>query len=165
MTNLARGPLGAFLPWIPSRTDPVPLPRPGQGHSWSQDTALDRSLAEQWESEGGAKAVDTTPHPRLGLAPSASLRPVQETYEQKLEWTRLAFAAAQARWEARPLVGPVTRNDEGEEPAGKAAGNRARVAFLAVKGATMQGWLTHCASESRSHTVGAGPDPEQTIVR
>jgi hypothetical protein len=42
----------------------------------------------------------------------------------------------------------LTRDDEGEEPASKAEANRARVAFLAIRGSTMQGWLTHCAAET-----------------
>jgi hypothetical protein len=107
---------------------------------------LDVAHTEQGETEGGAR--DTDPPLRLALAPSAALRHVAETYDQKLEWTRLAFEAAQARWEARPQeVGPVTRDDEAEEPASKAAGNRERVAFLSVKGATMQGWLAHCGAD------------------
>ena len=86
-------------------------------------------------------------------------------YDQKLERTRHAFEAAQARWEARPREGPVTRDDEAEEPASKAAGNRARVAFLAVKGATMQCWLAHGTADPGSGPVGAAREPEQTLVR
>jgi hypothetical protein len=147
MTDLARGPLGALLPAISSGPRPVPFPRADPGHSPSQLTALDRSQTEQWESEGGAGVGDPDPLPHLILGTSVvprALRHDPVTYDQKLEWTRLAFAAAQARWEARPqVVGPVTRDDEAEEPASKAAGNRARVAFLSIKGATMQGWLAH----------------------
>ena len=120
---------------------------------------MDIAQLEQWESEGGTGAGDTHPLPRLALSTPASLRHVHETYDEKLEWTRLAFAAAQARWEARPqLGGPVTRDDEAEEPASKAEGNRTRVAFLSVKGATMQGWLDHCKAETGSQEVTAQRD-------
>ena len=162
MTDLARGPLGAFLPSTASLPDSTPLS--DHDRSRSQPTDLDIAQTEQWETDGGAN--DTDPLLRLTLAPSASLRHVQETYEQKLEWTRHAFAAAQARWEARPkIIGPVTRDDEAEEPASKAAGNRARVAFLSIKGATMQGCLAHGTADPESGLVGAAREPEQTLVR
>jgi hypothetical protein len=60
--------------------------------------------------------------------------------------TQLALAAAQARWEISVSRGPVMRDDVAEELPSKAEANRARVAFLAHKGATMKGWLAHCAA-------------------
>lgn len=160
MIDLARGPLGALLPPIASLPDPVSVLLPNHGRSRSQDAALDLSQTEQWESEGGAsadEAGDADPLSRVAIG-SFTLPPtsrhVPGTHDQKLEWTRLAFEAAQARWEAMPLIGPVTRDDEREEPASKAVGNRARVAFLSVKGATMQGWIAHCAADSNLHGPG-----------
>ncbi len=63
---------------------------------------------------------------------------------------QLAFAAAHARRERGLVREPVTRDDSAEELASKAEANRARVAFLSQKGATMQGWLQHCEAERDS---------------
>ena len=60
--------------------------------------------------------------------------------------TQLALAAAQAHWDLSVPRGPVTRDDVAEELPSKAAANRARVAFLAHKGATMKGWMAQCAA-------------------
>jgi hypothetical protein len=60
--------------------------------------------------------------------------------------TQLALAAAQAHWDLSVPRGPVMRDDVAEELPSKAEANRARVAFLAHKGATMKGWLAHCAA-------------------
>jgi hypothetical protein len=61
---------------------------------------------------------------------------------------QLAFAAAHARRESGTPREPVTRDDTAEELPSKAEANRARVAFLAQKGATMQGWIKHCEAEA-----------------
>jgi hypothetical protein len=149
MTDFARGPLGAIFPATASLPDPAPLPVPDQGRILTQDTDLDCSQTEQWESEGGAVAHDagpvlhlardasalanSDPFPLTGLRPwSSALRVssrahLPNTYEQKLERTRQAFAAAEACWAARAREAPLTRDDEGEEPASKAEANRARV--------------------------------------
>ena len=70
--------------------------------------------------------------------------------------TQLALAAAQARWEISVPGGPVTRDDVGEELPSKAEANRARVAFLAHKGATMKGWIAHCAAGTDVQPVSDG---------
>ena len=70
--------------------------------------------------------------------------------------TQLALAAAQARWEISVPRGPVMRDDVAEELPSKAEANRARVAFLAHKGATMKGWIAHCAAGTDVQPVSDG---------
>jgi hypothetical protein len=81
-------------------------------------------------------------------APEATAPPPQIAPQVRAQ---LAFAAAHARRERGLVREPVTRDDTAEELSSKAAANRARVAFLARKGATMQDWIKHCEAEADRH--------------
>jgi len=59
---------------------------------------------------------------------------------------------------------PVTGDDVGEELASKAGENRARVAFLSTKGATMKGWLDHCQADTALRPGSQDGEQEQPVT-
>ena len=80
------------------------------------------------------------------------LRPTANQVEFQSQ-SHEALRTAQRQWEAAEIIQDeidtaetnalVMRDQHREEPVSKALENRLRIAFLAVKGATMQQWIEH----------------------